>query len=122
MFQARRKFHVAVGMLASNPRFSRRALQDLVGAPDDGPLRTDGAHRMERTSLVVAALTAYCVAMFDGEMIILAMFSLNLGHPGRLLTEVLEPVESKPWQLSERLLFRIQKRIHMTITTHQVNS
>ncbi|KAF8906334.1 RTA1 like protein-domain-containing protein [Mucidula mucida] len=48
-------------------------------------------------------LTQTYFTVFDGEMIILAMFSLNLGHPGRLLTEVLEPVESKPWQLGEPL-------------------
>ncbi|KAF9023601.1 RTA1-domain-containing protein [Hymenopellis radicata] len=48
-------------------------------------------------------LTQTYFTVFDGEMIMLAMFSLNLGHPGRLLAEVLEPVASKPWQLGEPL-------------------
>ncbi|KAF9028707.1 RTA1-domain-containing protein [Hymenopellis radicata] len=48
-------------------------------------------------------LTQTYFTVFDGEMIMLAMFSLNLGHPGRLLAEVLEPVANKPWQLGEPL-------------------
>ncbi|KAF9028662.1 RTA1-like protein [Hymenopellis radicata] len=41
--------------------------------------------------------------VLDGEMMLLVLWALNFGHPGRLLSEDIEPEVEKPWMLGEPL-------------------